>query len=474
MPDRMLGHHFAADPAVSNAFVMERYNDAEHGVKPGGRIIPVNLPPANQFLDVPQPQHGWAQEAGHPVTNRNIETDQTAIAKMIARQAFPQRPDYLARSLQDNLALPEDEAHATAAQLIQGGTVRDGSRDYTLNEYLNNRQGAFPYDSDMKRDMAQIARQGWQQQGYKGLRYTNTSPMETMPEAGVKDPTSYVVFHPSDAAPRYGSPLMAPKLVGHPGSGLHDPYSQPPSLPPEEGFFSGGRIGFADGGASDDWLGWLGTKIRGGGRIGFADGGDVDTSMLEPVDHNPFPPEPQVQDSDIARAKGFPEPRSPMHDRILAASQDEPSGAMDPSIAAPAAAMAPESWAHYAGNPEHPMWRRIGAAGIEEAKRAGQGLWSAATLPGDIATGKTTMEDPEAQQREMGLAAATTFTPAGEVPEGALTAGMRRPVRRPGAEIPTETTEFSEPGWVQRQAADAAKPGKAAKPPPGGTGRTPD
>ena len=27
-----------------------------------------------------------------------------------------------------------------------------------------------------------------------------------------------------------GLPLMAPKLVGHPGSGLHDPYSQPPPL----------------------------------------------------------------------------------------------------------------------------------------------------------------------------------------------------------------------------------------------------
>ena len=55
-----------------------------------------------------------------------------------------------------------------------------------------------------------------------------------------------------------------------------------------------------------------------GGRVGFADGGDVDTSMLEPVDHDPFPPEPQVQDSDIARAKGFPEPRSPMHARLAA------------------------------------------------------------------------------------------------------------------------------------------------------------
>ena len=64
-------------------------------------------------------------------------------------------------------------------------------------------------------------------------------------------------------------------------------------------------------------------QYRRGGRVGFADGGS-----LESVDYNPFPPPPQVQDSDIARAKrdqgtsAVQEPRSPMHDRILAASQD--------------------------------------------------------------------------------------------------------------------------------------------------------
>ena len=95
-----------------------------------------------------------------------------------------------------------------------------------------------------------------------------------------------------------GAPLMAPQLVGHPGNRLQDPYSEPPV------------------GRTTEWT---------GGRVGFADGGALDTSMLEPVDHDPFPPEPTVQPSDIARAKGFPEPRSPMHDRLEALSQDEPN-----------------------------------------------------------------------------------------------------------------------------------------------------
>ena len=113
-----------------------------------------------------------------------------------------------------------------------------------------------------------------------------------------------------------GSPLMAPQLVGHPGSRLHDPYSQPPPLPPEEGrFFGGGRVGFADGGAPDDPTGYSVTYAH---------------PSLEAVDYNPFPPPPQVLDSDIARARrdqgvsDVPEPRSPMHERLAAVSQDEP------------------------------------------------------------------------------------------------------------------------------------------------------
>lgn len=230
-----------------------------------------------------------------------------------------------------------------------------------------------------------------------------------------------------------GRPLMAPRLVGHPGSGLHDPYSQPPPLPPEEGRFYGGRVGFADGGAPD-------------------------TSMLEPVDHDPFPPEPAVQESDINRAKGFPEPRSPMHDRIAAASVDEPAPGAEgrqiyvaPHAPAPPPAPEGETLAHYAGNPEHAMPLRIGAAIGEEGRRIGQSLWGAATLPGDIATGKTTMEDPDAQKRAMDLAAGVTFAPTGEVPEGSLTAGMRRRAR-PASEMPTETTSYEPPGWEAKAA----------------------
>jgi N-acetylmuramoyl-L-alanine amidase len=95
----------------------------------------------------------------------------------------------------------------------------------------------------------------------------------------------------------------------------------------------------------------------------------------------------------------------------------------DPLFAAPARQPGDdETLAHYAGNPAHSMPMRVGAAIGEEAKRMGQGLWSAATAPGDVLTGKASMADPETQQRVTSLAASLP----GGGPEAAL--GARGPV----------------------------------------------
>ena len=197
------------------------------------------------------------------------------------------------------------------------------------------------------------------------------------------------------------------------------------------------------------------------GRLGFSDGG-----ALDPVDGNPFAgldameqADRTVRPSDIAHAQGLPEPRSPMHDRIAEASRDDDHGAGPSDVVSPAemyAATPHETLAEYAGNPQHWMPARIGAAIGEEGRRIGAGLWEAATVPGDIATGKTTMEDPEAQQRVMALAASL---PGGGGPEAALAA--RGPVsaaaraaraRALGKEAPKVTTTY-EPAWNAEPAA---------------------
>ena len=96
-----------------------------------------------------------------------------------------------------------------------------------------------------------------------------------------------------------------------------------------------------------------------GGRIRMADGG-----ALEPVDHDPFAePDRTVRDSDIARAKGWPEPRSPMHDRIAAASQDVPPMTAADILAGRAGPVAE-------AKPYTPSWSESLGAGAEAAMTA--------------------------------------------------------------------------------------------------------
>jgi hypothetical protein len=202
-PDRMLGYHFAKDPAVSNAFVMERINEEERGAQESGHIIPVLIPGDQHMLEVPQPQYEWAAKKGLPRTNNNIETDEVAIAKMIAREAYPSHPEILAKFL-ENRHMSPDEAKTAAKTIVEGGTAHlplDGP--HNLERLVNNFIGAFPTDVGLKRQLVRTAREHWQKQGYKGLKYINTSPMETMATAGVKDPTSFVVFNPKHVRGRY-------------------------------------------------------------------------------------------------------------------------------------------------------------------------------------------------------------------------------------------------------------------------------
>jgi hypothetical protein len=97
-----------------------------------------------------------------------------------------------------------------------------------------------------------------------------------------------------------GRPITAPQVAGRAPSGLMG----------QEEAAQRQREGFEPPG---EWT---------GGRIAMADGG-----ALEPVEGNPFdlqPPDRTMKTTDLHRAMGFPEPRSPMHERIAAASQDEP------------------------------------------------------------------------------------------------------------------------------------------------------
>jgi hypothetical protein len=89
----------------------------------------------------------------------------------------------------------EPEAAAAMAEaLARGETVampHEGhGRAYDLMEFLQN-YGGRPYNNEDRARMVREARKLWRAQGYVGLRYVNTSPMET---AEASDLAAYVVF----------------------------------------------------------------------------------------------------------------------------------------------------------------------------------------------------------------------------------------------------------------------------------------
>lgn len=181
MIDRALGVHFAADPEVCNSFIENRINGRLDGMKPGGRIIRVLLPDASRFLQVPQRKY----ESGA------TESDQRAIEIMAVAVAYKRDPSLLQRYLVQARHIDPHEAPALAVGLADGKTVTiPHDKAYDLQSFLSN-YGGKPFNDADRIQVVRLARQSWLRQGYAGLRYINTSPMEM---ATANDPTSYIVF----------------------------------------------------------------------------------------------------------------------------------------------------------------------------------------------------------------------------------------------------------------------------------------
>jgi ribosomal protein S18 len=196
MLDRGLGVHFAKDPEISNSFVMERVNGREVGAKEGGRIIPATIPDEASMLSLEQKPFDWAEKIPDRKPHYGIPSDQYAIEKLTAETAYKKDPAMLARYLTEARRIPEGEAKTLAEAMARGETVTIPLEDrpYDLKRFVDN-FGGKPYNDADRQAMSDLARQALMEQGYTGIKYINTSPMET---ATAKDPTSYIVFDPDN------------------------------------------------------------------------------------------------------------------------------------------------------------------------------------------------------------------------------------------------------------------------------------
>tara|TARA_R110000868_G_scaffold57531_5_gene177634 strand:- start:332 stop:2377 length:2046 start_codon:yes stop_codon:yes gene_type:complete len=223
--DQALGTHFAKDPKVSNTFVMDRAGEAIEG----GSIIPAKIPDEKTFLEAKQDLLPYIKDRATPRGPSTVHSDQDTIEKMIAAEGYKLRPDLLTRYLVQDRKLPEDVAASISKRLAKGKSVRlkefdvpdavsgppefkfpikgvkkspweiDKDKKVNLEQFLNN-YGGKPHNVEDRAALVDTARKSWQDKGYTGLKYLNTSQRET---EFAKDPTSYIVFDPKHTRSRF-------------------------------------------------------------------------------------------------------------------------------------------------------------------------------------------------------------------------------------------------------------------------------
>jgi hypothetical protein len=210
--DRSLGPHFAKDPALSSeGFAGLPYDYNKWLTDPDkSQVLPVRLPPEEAFLKAIQKDH-FPQDDYMPLWKR-LQTDTNAIETMAAHEAYKAEPDFLQYTLEKTRKIPKDEARALSRAFVQGESARlpGDEKIRSLHDTISN-YNLLPHGDDNKQRVVDLARDAWKGQGYAGIKYINTAPLEAGAH-GVKDPTSYIVFDPKDIRSRFAN------MAGDPAS----------------------------------------------------------------------------------------------------------------------------------------------------------------------------------------------------------------------------------------------------------------
>jgi lambda family phage portal protein len=207
MIDRAIGVHVAKDPKVAEFFTKKdatsgwRERPSESTETKGG-VYALRIPTDEHLLEVDQPLHPYITDPNTPKKPGNVATDQNQIAKLVYGIAFRQDPEMLARWMQRSMNIPEDQAREGADKLVHGRPWGGGidKREYKSVDELLNDRGALMWDENDRARAVELFHDEMASQGKLGLKYINTSPMET---EGVDDPTAYVIFNPRNIRHKY-------------------------------------------------------------------------------------------------------------------------------------------------------------------------------------------------------------------------------------------------------------------------------
>lgn len=192
--DRGLGTHVAKDPRIASEFADRWVDPKGEGVVGSPQVHMLAIPAESRFMQVPQPAYDWALNNPSVKPWEGVMHDEHAIDRLVARTAYQKNPEMLTRYLMEARAMPEEEAKKIAGELVAGKAPVIEGKEQNLERFVGN-YGGRPFNQADRELMTELARKQWQDEGYVGLRYTNTSPREAGAQ-GVIDPTSYIVFDP--------------------------------------------------------------------------------------------------------------------------------------------------------------------------------------------------------------------------------------------------------------------------------------
>jgi hypothetical protein len=196
MPDRGLGVHVSKDPEIANTFV-----------KDNGAVYPVKIPPDEKFYNVKQDLLPYIEDKNTPKHGHNVISDQNAIESEIYRVAYKKDPAMFARFLEARWNMSKADAEAAAKNVLSGKPQRFHGRPVEgLDDYIKHDGVVKSWNEADRAKATEIFKKDLQDKGYAGVKYINTSPMET---ANAKDHTSYVIFKPNEhILSKYTNTLM--------------------------------------------------------------------------------------------------------------------------------------------------------------------------------------------------------------------------------------------------------------------------
>ena len=211
--DQMLGPHFSADPNTASAFTFDkrkgwvspRLDNSE-----GGNIMPVylsvdKLRPINQTVDGKTVTDSVAIHAD--IIDVAMSTDKVLFSTWASksRGIEPEESGKIFDNLSAGKSISGSEFSSVAHFDLDSSR---GLARTAVGAYVENfDNGLTMLGQDGKRNVVRSYKKEMAAQGYGGIKYINTAPMETKYAPGaVKDVSAYIVF---DKGGEYGARIKS-------------------------------------------------------------------------------------------------------------------------------------------------------------------------------------------------------------------------------------------------------------------------